>query len=359
MPTIILTRGLPGSGKSTWARKEVDRKGTDKATRINRDDLRMELLGSYWTGKKEDEELVTVTQTARAREALAQGKDVYIDDTNLNPISLNHWRNIAEEHDGKVQTAIKDFDVSPEECIRRDAERIKRGERGTGPDVINTMVARAYTKQGRMPSLPKSLTQQIKPAPPSHLRPNVVVFDVDGTLCDVRPVRHHVRPTQGKKRNFHAFHMDSLYCPPNHEVVEMMKQVQAAGLKAVVVTAREARYERVTEKWMEAVGITPDDFYMRPLGDHRPDYEVKKDILAKMSKHYNVVHAVDDNPQVLRLWKEEGITTTIVPGFDDPVDPNDMTIIPIDSPLKGGRCLKCNRPMKRDGVLGPECEKAV
>lgn len=358
MATLTITRGLPGSGKSTWARAEAAR-SNGNVVRVNRDDIRMEVLGSYWTGKSEDEDAVTVVQQGRIRAALSQGKDVIIDDTCLNPRVVSSWRGIAEEFEGKVQFAAKDFPVSPEECIRRDKARMASGERGTGPDVINQMVSKFLRKDGTIPRLPRSVTRHI-PAPPApEDRPNAVIFDVDGTLCDVRSVRHHVRPTVGNKRNFHAFHMDSLYCPPNQEVADMMKDVQAAGLKAIVVTAREQKYEGVTEKWMNAVGIKYDDFFMRPLGDHRPDYEVKKEILAKLSKHYNVVHAVDDNPQVLKLWKEEGISTTIVAGFDDPVDPNDVAMIAIDSPLKGGRCLKCNRPMKRDGVLGPECEKAT
>ncbi|WP_092501608.1 hypothetical protein [Agrococcus jejuensis] len=44
-------------------------------------------------------------------------------------------------------------------------------------------------------------------------RAPAVLFDVDGTLCDVRSIRHHVDGTG--RRNFDAFHAESIDCPPH------------------------------------------------------------------------------------------------------------------------------------------------
>jgi hypothetical protein len=55
---------------------------------------------------------------------------------------------------------------------------------------------------------------------------------------------------------------------------------------------------------------------MRKDGDFRPDYEVKSEILAKIKKQWNVIHAIDDNPAVLRLWFENGISTTKIGDWD-------------------------------------------
>ena len=51
MKRIILTRGIPASGKSTWAKQEV-LKDPEYSIRINRDDLR-NMCGKYWVPARE------------------------------------------------------------------------------------------------------------------------------------------------------------------------------------------------------------------------------------------------------------------------------------------------------------------
>ena len=85
----------------------------------------------------------------------------------------------------------------------------------------------------------------------------------------------------------------------------------------MIVTARKAKWRNHTAMWLAQNGVPSDAMYMRADHDQRPDYEVKSDILARMRQSFNVVHAVDDNPNVLRLWDEHGISTTRVPGWDE------------------------------------------
>lgn len=142
--------------------------------------------------------------------------------------------------------------------------------------------------------------------------PEAVIFDVDGTLCDVRAVRHLIDGPGG----FHAFHVASASCPPNQWVVDAAKEQHAAGRKVLIVTARAARYRHHTAMWLALHDVPSDAMYMRAHRDYRPDYEVKRDILQRIRTRYSPVAAWDDNPAVLRLWSEEGIPTTVVPGWD-------------------------------------------
>lgn len=138
------------------------------------------------------------------------------------------------------------------------------------------------------------------------------IFDVDGTLCDVSSVRHHVMT---RPKNFDAFHAESINCPPNPEVVDMAREFRAAGITIIVVTSRREQWWWHTTLWLRENEVPYDHLIMRRDKDGRPDYEVKKEILRRIQRHYHVVCAVDDNPSVIRLWREEGIPTKVIPGW--------------------------------------------
>jgi len=140
-------------------------------------------------------------------------------------------------------------------------------------------------------------------------RPEAVIFDMDGTLANVESIRHHV---EGPKRDFHAFHTESVNVPPNPDVLEMAQQADAEGKKVVIVTSRTTKYRHHTAYWLADNKVPSDAMYMRAHGDQRPDREVKEGLYRRLSRSYDVVHAVDDNPSILELWEEKGIPTTKV-----------------------------------------------
>lgn len=142
---------------------------------------------------------------------------------------------------------------------------------------------------------------------------DAVIFDVDGTLCDVRPIRHYVA---GPERNFDRFHNASLFCSPNQRVMEIHNEAVVLGLAIVVVTARDEKYERVTRDWLFKHEVFYDALFMRPWGDGRRDFVVKREILQAIRESgLNPVLAVDDNPSVLELWRSEKIPTIEIPGW--------------------------------------------
>jgi phosphoglycolate phosphatase-like HAD superfamily hydrolase len=144
-------------------------------------------------------------------------------------------------------------------------------------------------------------------------RRTAVIFDVDGTLADVSSIRHHVVGT--RQKNFNAFHEQSVNVPPHPHVVQMAHDAKKAGHDVIVVTARKAQWRPHTAMWLAQNNVPSDAMFMRADNDQRPDYDVKQDIYNKINKSWDVVHAVDDNPNVLRLWAEKNIPTTRVPGW--------------------------------------------
>ena len=124
---LILTVGIPASGKSTWAKQFVLESPLTRV-RVNRDDIR-NMLGKYWVPQRE--ELVTTIEYHTVMVSLSQGYTVVLDATNLNPKFLEQWIKLAKYYN-QVQIEYKNFPIELEEAIRRDALR----ENPVGKEVI-------------------------------------------------------------------------------------------------------------------------------------------------------------------------------------------------------------------------------
>lgn len=119
MNKLIITRGLPASGKSTWAKQWV-LEDPEHRVRINQDDIRL-MLGKYWVPKREP--LVQDIQKEALIEALEIGYDIVIDNTNLNKKVLDSYRALVIDH-GNHAIEYKDFFDTPlSVCIERDKQR--------------------------------------------------------------------------------------------------------------------------------------------------------------------------------------------------------------------------------------------
>ena len=153
------------------------------------------------------------------------------------------------------------------------------------------------------------------------MKPKAWIFDVDGTLCNVDSILHYVvnqdRTTEKFQKNFDKFHSESVKCPPHEDVVDMAWNAIDANYAIIVVTARKEQWRAHTSYWISKIANVPHEaLFMRSNSDNRPDYEVKKDILDKIKLFWEPVHAVDDNPKIIKLWEENGIETTKIGTWD-------------------------------------------
>lgn len=139
------------------------------------------------------------------------------------------------------------------------------------------------------------------------------IFDMDGTLANVTSIRHFVRV---RPKDFSKFHSESVNVPPNPIIVGKAQVMAEQGFDIVIVTARRAMWRNHTAMWLALNNVPSHALFMRGNKDHRSDVHVKRDILHQIRKSWNVVHAVDDNPSIIELWKSEGIPVTIVEGWE-------------------------------------------
>ena len=135
MPKIILTRGIQGSGKSSWAKKWAE-EDPEQSDRRNNDDFRR-MIGKYWVPKREV--IVSSTELHFINDVMCYGYDIVIDNMNLYPKYYEFVKRIIDDFNYMVTESeqytleFKDFvDVSLEECIERDSKR----ENPIGADII-------------------------------------------------------------------------------------------------------------------------------------------------------------------------------------------------------------------------------
>jgi phosphoglycolate phosphatase-like HAD superfamily hydrolase len=148
-----------------------------------------------------------------------------------------------------------------------------------------------------------------------------IIFDMDGTLADVSSIRHHLTEYDKTKRtvikHFNKFHAESVNVPAHNYVVNAAQVAKILGHAILIVTARKHMWRNHTAWWLAMHNVPSDMLMMRGNNDNRKDYEVKKDMLDTISKAYNVIHAWDDNPSIIKLWQENNIPTTVVPGWKE------------------------------------------
>ena len=91
MKKIILTRGIPGSGKTTWAKKWVE-EDSEHRIRINWDDLRR-MFGKYWVPSRE--EFIQDVTINILNDSLNYNYDIVVDNMNLSERSTSISKSFA------------------------------------------------------------------------------------------------------------------------------------------------------------------------------------------------------------------------------------------------------------------------
>jgi predicted kinase len=288
MPTLPITRGLPGSGKTTWARQQGGH------VRVNRDELRRMLHGGpLHTGWAEVQ--VTLAQRAEIGALLRAGLKVICDDTNLRGKVVRELAELGRLCGAEV--VVRDFtDVPVDVCVARDA--LRPDDDRVGEEVIRGMWQRYLA--GR--KLPLPLPDPGPVVASAHYEPPVGVpeaflVDIDGTVA-----------VMGGRSPYDESRVadDS----PNEPVIRVVRALHAAGYRIVFCSGRTDACRADTATWLaEHVGVPYEALHMRAAGDQRKDSIVKAEIFEEHIRHaFRVVGVLDDRMQVVRMWRALGLT---------------------------------------------------
>jgi predicted kinase len=114
---VIFTVGLPGSGKSTWAKNNAK---DLNALIINRDSIRTMIAGSYSKYDFKDEDLVIDITKAILASIISNNRNIILDETNLTRYGRKRWVDTIKDMDPDVEFYYVNFDIPIEGCkVRR------------------------------------------------------------------------------------------------------------------------------------------------------------------------------------------------------------------------------------------------
>lgn len=137
---------------------------------------------------------------------------------------------------------------------------------------------------------------------------NIIICDLDGTLCDIEHRRVHVTE---KPKDWKAF-FDGMEDDTVNEAVMSVLDGWLNGFENEVIfcTGRPEKYRAATEAWLDehhGVQLTGRELHMRKDGDYRPDDIVKEEILNNHIDKDRVLFVLDDRQQVVDMWRRNGL----------------------------------------------------
>ena len=270
MIKVYLTKGLPASGKSTWAKKMLaDNPNSYK--RINKDDLRSMLDDSKHSD--DSEKFILQVRDSLILMGIEAGKHIIVDDTNL---ASKHEARIRQLIKGKAELVIQDFtDVPLETCIYRDMKRAA----SVGEKVIRDMYKQFIAK-------PEQYNED-------KALPKAIIVDIDGTLAI--------------KTNRSPFDWSKVGQDACNQVVKGL--VNAYPNTVIIFSGRDSVCRKETIQWLAENGIKYHSLFMRDEGNNEKDAIIKRRLFEdNVRGKYYIEYVLDDRNQVVEMWRNIGLT---------------------------------------------------
>lgn len=289
--TIIITVGLPASGKSTATDKFIKENPT--YIKVERDELRKAFQNIEF-GDRKFEDFITDIQYKAIHSALNNKYNVIISDTNCN---IKYLKPLVEEFKYKANIIFNVFKTDLETCIERDSKR----DRKVGEPVIRRMYENliALRESGFLQEYKKEhYTEQYIPM--NAFLPNCIIVDLDGTLCHTDGNRgiYDWKKVGVDRMDFHIGALLDSYSFDDRRADIMF------------LTGRSEECRKETEIWLKKRAFKGYKLIMRESNDFRKSTVVKKELYEKHIKgKYNVLFALEDKTDICQMWRAEGIKT--------------------------------------------------
>lgn len=285
VPKVLILSGLPGCGKTTFAKRWVSEDPT-KRERITISELR------FGTLNRDNDRIAKDNAHIRATEAIEKGKSVVIDDTHLTQGARMRWLELAKRK--SCDSEVFELDESIQTCVWRDSKRFGRDR--VGRAVIHRMAL---------------LTGRIDWNQMTEARP-FIICEIDNVIANTqhREVWREQRPM-----NMEAYWYQVISDHPKTQMIRLLKYL--ALHNNIIFTSHRPidRCGRNTEDWLEKHfnnnGLEENYRYlfMRNAGDNRAEVEVKEELASLLPPPSRVAMVLDTDPAVISMWQAKGYET--------------------------------------------------
>lgn len=137
------------------------------------------------------------------------------------------------------------------------------------------------------------------------------IFDLDGTLADIRHRRHLV---EGETKDWRGFFAACVDDAPMTSVIRTLQELRSAACDVWVWSGRSDEVREDTMRWIERHGVIDGrtkrfQIRMRPAGDHQPDEKLKATWLESLAQcdRRRLVAIFEDRDRMVKLWRDNGI----------------------------------------------------
>lgn len=304
--TVIFTVGVPGSGKSFWAKKYsqlhndfviVERDGCRHTIQASQGipTLEKAVVWPKWSFKTENskDDPVGTLQKELIATAVAGGKNIIISDTNISTKTINSLVTFILSLTKDVLFVVKIFDTPLEKCIKNNMQR----PYPVGQRVIYDMWQRLQRLKIKVDDF-YIKNQVMQKIPLDQLANKSVIVDIDGTVANHVGVRS---PYDWSK---------VYYDTPIETVVQIVKLLRSNGWNVIIMSGRDGCCENLTKLWLQNVAqIEYDGFYMRTANDTRSDAIVKYELYQQAIRDgfTSIRLCIDDRPRIANLWRSLGL----------------------------------------------------